>query len=160
MQKVHPEYLLPKRRLSCPQQVPTLNVFLRPKLQRYWHYRVRGRTGYPRVSFPFTGGHGVTCGGHSHPLCCMERGAGRIWAPGKLAQGPSEGSPRLSEVPITWGLSGTAPALEGIPQLTGSTQRVQASGCQKLPSRSRSSCRGGMRQHCALKSIPDPISER
>lgn len=60
MQKVHPEYLLPKRRLSCPQQVPTLNVFLRPKLQRYWHYRVRGRTGYPRVSFPFTGGHGVT----------------------------------------------------------------------------------------------------
>lgn len=82
----------------------------------------------------------------------------RCWGGfGPQASWPLERSLRLLEVPITWRLSGTALALEGIPQLTGSTQQAQA---PKLPSRSRSSCWGGMRQHCALKSIPDPISKR
>lgn len=91
-QKDHPEQLLPKRRLSSPQQDPTLNIFLKPKLQRYWHYSMRGRIGYSQVSFPFISGCAVTCGERGHPPthapCCLERGAGEYLVPRQVGSGP------------------------------------------------------------------------
>lgn len=89
-QKDHPEQLLPKTRLSSPQHIPTLNVFLKPKLQRYSHYGMRGRRGYPQVSFPFISGCVVTRGEHGHPPhtpCCLERGAGEYLATMQVGSG-------------------------------------------------------------------------
>lgn len=106
------------------------------------------------VSSPFTGGHGEVVKDPFIPLCCMDRGVGKDLALRQVGLGLFRevieavgGAPHL-------GVSGPALTLEDIPQLMREVWQAGALACQKLSSQSRSSCQGGMRQHCALKSIP------
>lgn len=104
------------------------------------------------VSLPFTGGRGEACEGHLH--LPVERSVGGDLALGQVGLGPFRevceavgGAPHLE-------VSGRAWALKDIPQLMGAVWKARALEHQKLSSQSRSSWQGGMRQHCALKSIP------
>ena len=90
--------------------------------------------GYLQVSFPFISGRGVTCGGHGHTPYHMERGAVEDLASRQVGSGPFGEVTKAVRGAHHRGLLGTALALEGIPQLTGSTQQARALGRQKLPS--------------------------
>lgn len=88
------------------------------------------------------------------PLCCVERGVGEDLALREVGLGPCREVTEAVGAAPHLGVLGPALTLEDIPQLTGEVWEARALVCHKLSSQSRSPCQGGMRQHCALKSIP------
>lgn len=142
--KTHPDDLLPQRKLG--EQNTALDTFLKAKASEIMALQDEGRMEHSWCPYPSLVGmgrfvkdtfippvlHGQRCWGGSSPQVnwskALQRGHLGVW--------------------------GTALALEDIPQLTGEVWKAGALPCQKLSSQSCSSCPGGMRQHCALKSIP------
>lgn len=152
MKKTHPEYLLPQRELG--EQNTTLDILLKPKVPEIMALQNGGRMEHSWCPCPSLVGMGRFVEDTFIPQCCLDRDVEEDPALKQVGLGHfREVTEAVGGAPHLW-VWGTALALEDIPQLTGEVWKAGALACQKLSSQSRSSCQGGMRQHCALKSIP------
>lgn len=158
MQKYYSEYLLPKKETILSTAGPNPEHLPEAQASEILVLQSEGWDGVPTCVLPFTSKCEVTYRGHAHPLCCVERGAGEDLAPRQVGSGPFRevtkavgGAHHLEAIRYSPGSGGHPPA-HRVNTADTSTETPEVAF--------HSSCRGGMRQHCALKSIPDPISER